>query len=568
MKKHFLTMTLTLSLLAVTGCTTSKDSGNDTAANSENTTQEPTDETQSNQPDNASSGSESESESLITEKDGEIILTKSEAGNPLVGNSDTGDYLYGGDPSVLVDGDTVYLYIGHDCSSDSEVNRAIYNMPEYLCYSSKDLINWTEEGTIMTMENIEWTKDTTSAWAAQVVKHYDKEAQADKYYLYYCSWDKTSSGKQSIGVAVSDSPTGPFNDIGKPLVKGDITTPESNTWNDIDPTVLVDTDENGTEHRYLAWGNSDLFFCELNEDMISVTDQNDDGKITCGDVNSGEDIIYNEHGIAYFTEAPWLYRRKDENGTPYGNYYLFYAYGWRERMAYAMCESDPLNAVWQNSTLLMLPTATSNTNHMAVFDFQGKTYFMHHNGSLPAGNGYRRSACLTELTFNEDGTVAPLVETAAGIGGTKCNIKTSEDKYIAHEFFLNSGMDKDYPIKEIAIFSGDNPEDTDAQWVLKKGKSDPKTETCVSIQSENKPGLYLTATNKKTIVLAQDTDASEETALSQTFLTVKGLDGSSDSVSFESAAFPGRYLTMQEDTLVLSDGTDTTGATFFVNTAK
>lgn len=39
----------------------------------------------------------------------------------------------------------------------------------------------------------------------------------DKYYLYYCSWDK--SGKQSIGVAVADSPTGTFVDIGEPLVR-------------------------------------------------------------------------------------------------------------------------------------------------------------------------------------------------------------------------------------------------------------------------------------------------------------------------------------------------------------
>ena len=70
--------------------------------------------------------------------------------------------------------------------------------------------------------------------------------------------------------------------------------------------------------------------------------------------------------------------------------------------------------------VLMLPTATSNTNHMAVFDFGGKTYFIYHNGSLPGGNGYRRTACIAEVHFNEDGSVQPIPETATGISGTAC----------------------------------------------------------------------------------------------------------------------------------------------------
>lgn len=498
------------------------------------------------------------STSLLTIKDGNAILAKSEGSNPMVGNSDTGDYIYGGDPSVLVDGDIVYLYTGHDCSTDTEVARAIYNIPEYLCYSSTDLIHWKSEGIVMDMKDIPWTKDTTTAWAAQTAKY------KDKYYLYYCSWDKTSAGKQSIGVAVSDSPTGPFQDIGEPLVKGNFTQPESNNWNDIDPTVWVDTDEDGTEHRYLAWGNSDLFFCELNEDMISVKDQNEDGKITCGEAGSGADIIFNENGIDSFTEAPWLYRRKDENGKSYGSYYLFYAYGWRERMGYAMCdEPDIINGEWKNSAILMFPTATSNTNHMAVFDFKGKTYFVYHNGSLPAGNGYRRSACITELTFNEDGTVAPINETAAGLSGTKCNIRLADDTVLAHEMFLNSGSDQDYPIMDIPVSAGNNADDPDSHWVIVKGKSAPDDETYVSIQSENKPGLYLTANDKQTVVLAQDTTASEDTANAQTFHTVVGLEGK-ETVSFESAAYPGSYLTMQDGKLVLTDGTDTANASFSV----
>lgn len=69
-------------------------------------------------------------------------LTKSEFTNPIIKEDADGSIVYGGDPSVMVDGDTVYLYTGHDVSTDAEVSDSIYNIPEYLCYSSTDLKNW------------------------------------------------------------------------------------------------------------------------------------------------------------------------------------------------------------------------------------------------------------------------------------------------------------------------------------------------------------------------------------------------------------------------------------------
>lgn len=63
-----------------------------------------------------------EDTALFTIKDGEAIITKSTGHNPVCGGNGTGDYIYGGDPSVLTDGDTVYLYTGHDISTDNEVS--------------------------------------------------------------------------------------------------------------------------------------------------------------------------------------------------------------------------------------------------------------------------------------------------------------------------------------------------------------------------------------------------------------------------------------------------------------
>lgn len=488
----------------------------------------------------------------------EIVLDKNTGGNPLAGSSD--ELIYGGDPSAMVDGDTVYLYTGHDASTDEEVENSVYNIPEYFCYSSTDMINWKSEGVVMTMDTVEWAKDDTSAWASQVIKHYDEEAQADKYYLYYCSWDK--SGKQSIGVAVADSPTGPFTDIGEPIVRGGKTKPNTSTYNDIDPTVWVETDEDGTEHRYLAWGNGIFFVCELNPDMISVKDQNGDGEITSGKVMGECDIVLKTTGLDSYTEAPWLYRRQDENGNYYGDYYLFFANGWRENMAYAVTD-DLINGDWSLTNIIMMPTTTSNTNHMAVIDFKGETYFIYHNGSLPAGSGFRRSACVVKLNFNDDGSISLFEESASGLSGDHKEITTAAGEKISHENFTNSSADSDYPYKDISVSTASTDNEKDSEWVIRPGKADSSEDTYVSIESENKPGLYMTVSDGN-IVLSQDTKADESTAAKQTFRTVSALDGS-DGVSFMSVSDENMYITVVDGALVLTDGSDAENAVFFIN---
>ena len=498
----------------------------------------------------------------------EITLAKSQYTNPIGCVDNNGNRIYGGDPSVLVDGDTVYLYVGHDNSTDSEVNRAIYNMDSWICYSTKDMKNWKYEGPIMKADkgSVTWASTDTSAWAAQVAKRKNSNTGKDRYYLYYCTWDATSQGKQSIGGAVADKPTGPFKDIGKPLVKGTLTTPQSSNWDDIDPTVWVDTDSKGVEHRYLAWGNSRLYICELNEDMISVKDINGDGKITCGESSKKADILYRSGSLTMYTEAPWIYRRQDAKGNYYGNYYLFYASQWREKMAY-VTTSDLMNGKWSDRQVIMSPTATSNTNHMAVFDFKGKTYFVYHNGSLPKGNGYRRSPCIRELTFKEDGSVVPMEETAAGLNGTTTEFYTSSGALLGHKYFQNSSLDGKYPYKDIKIGAGYGKSALDRKWVVTEGKADKTKASYVSIQSENKPGLYITANSQSGVTLAQDTKGTADVAKRQTFKTVEGL-GDKKGVSLESVRYPGYYLTIVNGALSLTKGGDTEAATFYTGIDK
>lgn len=490
---------------------------------------------------------ENETAEIKTIETKAIEIEKSEYGNPIAGFNEAGELTYGGDPSALVVGDTLYLYTGHDTAPGDS-----YVIPEYQCYSTKDMVNWNYEGVVLKASDVSWA-DKNSAWAGQVARHYDEEAGKDMYYFYFCSWDSTDKGKQSIGVAISESPTGPFVDLGQALVKGSFTTDETSGWNDIDPTVWIETDESGEEHRYLCWGNSKLYMCELNEDMISIKDIDGDGEIVFGN-----DVISQKVPTS-FTEAPWIYRRQDENGEYYGDYYLFYAYGWREQMAYATT-GNLMKGKWFYGDIIMDPSVTSNTNHMAVVDFLGKTYFIYHNGSLPKGSGFRRVACVEEVSFYDDGTIEYIQETATGISGVKNTLTALNKELLAHAKFFNSAADKDYPYTDVQLGSnlkGTGEEDT--YWEMVPGKADEENVNYVSIESYNKPGLYITA-SEGAVGLTQD--ATGNMAEAQTFKTVEGLAGSG--VSFESVAFEGMYLTLSDGTASLTDGSDAEACSFMI----
>lgn len=485
----------------------------------------------------------------------EIVLPKS-TGNPMLGFDNDTNVRYAGDPAVMVDGDTVYAYAGYDnCAVDEEA----YHMPKWLCYSSKDMVNWKYESVIMEAGSIRWSLNADEAWAAQAIKH------DGRYYFYYCTTAK--NGFKTIGVAVADKPAGPFRDIGEPLVPSKTTTcvetgvanePYGHEWKDIDPTVWVETDESGEEHRYLMWGNKFFYFCELEEDMVTVKDQNKDGVIDMNDIKQHH-VINHPDGQG-FEEAPWLYRRQDSNGNYYGKYYLFYAGGWREQMCYATAD-DIMNGNWEYGGLLMPPSATANTNHMAVFDFKGKTYFVYHNGSLPGGSGYRRVACVEEFEFNKDGSIGPIQETATGIGGVSSKIVHFMDGPIAHEAFANTQADAQYPITGVPVSCDKSAAGMDARWEINPGKADKSKGAYVSFESYNKPGMYL-AVSGKDVVLSHDYNASEESAKNMTFRSVEGLAG--QGVSFESVGKPGYYLVSRAGRLQIDKTPEAEDATFLV----
>ena len=297
------------------------------------------------------------------------------SGNPVIKDK------YTADPAAFVYGDSVYLYTGHD---EGLPGKDGYIMHEWLCYSSGDMIHWNEHPVPLSVKDFSWAKD--DAWASQVIE------RNGKFYWYVATEHATIPGK-AIGVAVSGNPTGPFKDArGSALVTNNMTTATTISWDDIDPSVLID--DNG--QAYLFWGNSQCYYAKLKANMTEL-----DGPINTIDLPN-------------YTEAPWIHKHK-------GWYYLSYAYQFPEKIAYAM--SRNINGPWEFKGILNEVAGNSNTNHQSIIDFKGKSYFIYHNGSLPTdGGSFRRSVCIDYLYYNKDGTIKRIVMTTEGVHAAKQKI--------------------------------------------------------------------------------------------------------------------------------------------------
>ena len=294
-----------------------------------------------------------------------VSITICFADNPVV------QTIYTADPFPMVYNGICYLYTDHD--EDVTVNN-FYTMNDWKCYTSTDMVNWTDHGTVLSYKSFSWAQG--DAWAGQCIY------RNGKFYMYVPMTRANSGGARVIGVAVSDSPTGPFTDaLGKPLIT-------NNGAQDIDPTVFID--DNG--QAYLYWGNGNLYYVKLNQDMISY---------------SGG-VVQVSPKPSSFIEGPWLYKRNNL-------YYMIYAgmESGSENIAYATSTSP--TGPWTSRGVIMPTQGNSFTNHPAVCDYMGNSYFFYHNAALPGGGSYKRSVCAEPLKYNADGTIQSMTMTTTGL---------------------------------------------------------------------------------------------------------------------------------------------------------
>ena len=265
-------------------------------------------------------------------------------------------------------------------------------------YSSTDLKSWTPEGVVLDLRSPQVTWANGNAWAPAI-----EEKLIDgkyKYFLYYSGNAADNSGKQ-IGVAIGDSPTGPFKDLGHPLVSQSPT----GRGQQIDVDVFTDP---ASGKSYLYWGNGYMAGAELNDDMVSIKDETltvmtPQGGTLKTHAYREAPYVFFRHGVYYFL---WSV---DDTGSP--NYHV--AYG---------TSDSPLGPIQvAKSPIVLIQNADKEVYgpaHNAVIRKPGtdEWYIVYHRINKhfldkDKGPGYHREVCIDRMEFNNDDTIRPVTVT-------------------------------------------------------------------------------------------------------------------------------------------------------------
>ena len=294
---------------------------------------------------------------------------------------------YTPDPAPYVHGDTLYLFVDHD---EDVTENGFFTMKDWLLYSTVDMVNWTYRGTPLTGSTFsKWADTDNGCWASQCIE------RNGKWYWYVTATIK-GQAYPGIGVAVANSPAGPYKDaIGKSLVQG---------WYKIDPSVFIDDDG----QAYLFYGNNNLWYAKLTKSMTSIT--GGEKSVNVKDESAfGPHKGTNDDGTPKpnFEEASWIYKKN-------GKYYLEYAAGGvPEHWAYST--ADKITGPWKYQGKVMGLADNSFTIHGGSVEFKGHHYLFYHNGKLKNGGGYKRSTCIEEFTPNADGSLPFITATTKGV---------------------------------------------------------------------------------------------------------------------------------------------------------
>lgn len=293
---------------------------------------------------------------------------------------------YFADPEILYSNKTNKYYI-YPTSDGFDGWGGYY----FKTFSSDNLKDWKDEGVILNLrKDVSWANG--NSWAPCIIEK--KVGKNDYKYYYYFSGGQ-DGGRKMIGVAVSDNPTGPFVDSGKPLI--DFKPDGINRGQEIDPDVFTDPQ---TGKSYIYWGNGYMAGAELNKDMISI--KKNTLKVLTPDKTFREAVyVFYRNGIYYFL---WS---EDDTGSP--NY--------KVRYATAKTPLGPLT-IPDNNIVIKKDESRGiyGTGHNSVLQIPDKDefYIVYHRISRPDGiekpyPGTFREVCIDKMEFNEDGSIKEVI---------------------------------------------------------------------------------------------------------------------------------------------------------------
>ena len=267
------------------------------------------------------------------------------------------------------------------------INKQYLIQTFFNAFSSKDLIDWKKHPHVLDIKDVEWA--SYSLWAPSIIR------ANNKYYLFFSGNDIQSNDEPGgIGVAVSDSPAGPFVDaLGKPLI--------NEFHNDAQPIdQFVFKDDDGQIYMYYGgWRHCNVV--KLSNDLLSL-ELFEDGE------------QFKEITPDDYVEGPFVLKRNNK-------YYLMWSEGgWGGpdyRVAYAIGVS-PVGPFKRIGTILQQDsTIAQGAGHHSVISIPetDEHYIVYHRRPLNTDHPHHRETCIDKLTFDQDGYINPVKMTFEGV---------------------------------------------------------------------------------------------------------------------------------------------------------
>lgn len=269
--------------------------------------------------------------------------------------------IFAADPSAHVFNNRLFLYVSYD----EPYTNSYDSMVCYHALSTDDLINWVDHGRILHLDQVDWA--LSHMWAIDA-NYFD-----GKYYLVFCAIDKETSTFQT-GLAVSERPEGPFNDLGP--IKGV-------EWGQ-DPTLFVDDDGK----PFLIWGGRGaVLIAQLESDLKSIKTE----------------TITNISDQIEGYEGPFLHKYQ-------GKYYLTYpaldGEKWPQRMMYAIAD-NPYGPYVSKGIYIDEFAGNAGTIHGSVAQFKGEWLAFYHSGWV-SNTETSRSLMMDKFTYEDNGNISKI----------------------------------------------------------------------------------------------------------------------------------------------------------------